>query len=86
MFCIYHTGLSVLYLSHRTQCSVSITQDSVFCIYHTGLSVLYLSHRTGKVELDGEISVAGVQWDISTGQETYIGFGPDTHMKCTYHR
>ena len=36
------------------------------------------------MELDGEISVAGVQWDISTGPETYIGFGPDTHMKCTY--
>ncbi len=38
--------------------------------------------RTGRIELDGEVSVAGVQWDISIGQETYIGFGPSTHMRC----
>ncbi len=34
------------------------------------------------MQLDGETSVAGVQWDLSLQQETYIGFGPETHMKC----
>ena len=39
---------------------------------------------TGRVELDGELAKISVQWHLTLSQSTYIGFGPDTQMKCKW--
>ncbi len=32
--------------------------------------------------MDGEKSVASFPWEIRVSQSTFLGFGPDTQMKC----
>ena len=76
--CLQHLYLPWFYTATSQSINVLIPRPHMFGESRT----VHFCHSLVNIHFDGDIKAVTIQWLIEVAGSSFLGFGPDTHVKC----